>query len=81
MKKFIPYRVFDEHFMLEKLTNLHDPLVKLDSHINWNIFSPILDAVFDKPKLSNAGRPPFERNLMFKIYKHHIKIDKWHKTH
>ena len=67
MKKILPLRVFDEHFMLEKLTNLHDPLVKLDKHIDWHIFSPILDAVFDKPKLSNAGRPHFERNLMFKI--------------
>ncbi len=64
MNKIIPPRVFDEHFMLEKLTNLHNPLVKLDKHIDWHIFSPILDAVFDKPKLSNAGRPHFDRNLM-----------------
>ncbi len=30
--------LFDDHFLLEKLTKLIDPLVKLDEHIDWKIF-------------------------------------------
>ena len=53
--------LFDDHFLLEKLTKLND-------HIDWKIFAPILDVVFNKPKNSNnVGRPPFDRLLMFKI--------------
>ena len=67
MKNINPLRVFDEYFMLDKLTNLKDPLVKLEQRIDWQIFSPILNAVFEKPKISNAGRPRFDHHLMFKI--------------
>jgi len=68
MKNINPLGMFDEHHLLEKLTKLKDPLVKLEAHIDWKIFSPILDVVFNKPKnRSNAGRPPFDRIMMFKI--------------
>jgi hypothetical protein len=68
MKNINPLGLFDEHFLLERLTKLKDPLVKLEKHIDWNIFAPILDVVFSKPEnSSNAGRPPFDRVLMFKI--------------
>ena len=68
MKNINPLGLFDEHFLLERLTKLKDPLVKLEERIDWNIFSPILDVVFNKPKNSNrTGRPPFNRIMMFKI--------------
>lgn len=68
MKNINPLGLFDEHFLLERLTKLKDPLVKLDEHIDWNIFAPILDVVFNKPKNSNnVGRSPFDRLMMFKI--------------
>ena len=68
MKNINPLGMFDEHFLLERLTKLKDPLVKLEAHIEWKIFAPILDVVFNKPEnRSNAGRPPFDRVLMFKI--------------
>jgi IS5 family transposase len=68
MKNINPLGMFDEHFLLEKLTKLKDPLVKLEAHIDWKIFEPILDVVFNKPqKSSNAGRPPFDRIMMFKL--------------
>jgi hypothetical protein len=68
MKNINPLGMFDEHFLLERLTKLKDPLVKLEAHIEWKIFAPILDVVFNKPQnSSNAGRPPFDRILMFKI--------------
>jgi hypothetical protein len=60
--------LFDERFYLERLTQLKDPLVKLEQYIEWKIFHPILDVVFNKPeKHSNAGRPPFDRVMMFKV--------------
>ncbi len=64
----IPLGMFDEHFLLEKLTKLKDPLVKLEAHIQWEIFAPVLDVVFNKPQnSSNAQRASFDRILMFKI--------------
>ncbi|MCG8343608.1 MAG: hypothetical protein MI685_00430 [Chlorobiales bacterium] len=68
MKNINPLGLFDEHFLPEKLTELKDPLVKLDEHIDLKIFAPILDVVSNKPKNSNnVGRPPFDRLMMFKI--------------
>ena len=68
MKNINSLGFFDEHFLLERLTKLKDPLVKLEEHIDWQIFAPILDVVFAKPKNSGkTGRPPFNRIMMFKI--------------
>ena len=68
MKHINPLGMFDEHFLLEKLTKLNDPLLKLEAHIDWKIFEPLLDIVFNKPQKSgHAGRPPFDRILMFKL--------------
>jgi len=33
----------------------------------WDIFKPILDETFNKPKVRNAGRPLFDHIMMFKI--------------
>ena len=68
MKNINPPRLFDEQFQLERFTLLKDPLVKLEQYIDWKIFAPILDVVFSKPENhSNAGRPPFDRVMMFKV--------------
>lgn len=68
MKTINPLGFFDEHFLLERLTKLKDPLVKLNDHIDWKIFALILDVVFNKPQNSkNVGRPPFDRLMMFKL--------------
>ena len=68
MKNINPLGFFDDHFLLEKLTKLKDPLIKLNDHIDWQLFAPILDVVFNKPKNSNnVGRPPFDRLMMFKL--------------
>ena len=61
MKNINSLGLFDEHFLLEKLT-------KLGQHIDWNIFVPILDVVLNQPKNSNnVSRPLFDRLMMFKI--------------
>lgn len=69
MRNINPKGLFDEHFRYERLSQLHDPLEKLNKHIDWNIFSPILDEAFAKdPQATNkGGRPAFDLLMMFKI--------------
>lgn len=68
MKNINPLGFFDEHFLLERLTKLKDPLVKLETHIDWALFQPVLEIAFSKPaNKSKMGRPPFDRTMMFKI--------------
>jgi transposase, IS5 family len=68
MKNINPLGLFDEHILLERLTKLKDPLVKLEVYIDWNIFAPILNIVFSKPESSStAGRPPFDMGMLFKL--------------
>ena len=38
MKNINPLGLFDEHFLPEKLTELKDPLVKLDEHLTPMIY-------------------------------------------
>ena len=68
MKNINPLGLFDEHFLMEKLTKLGDPLQKLNDYIEWKIFEgPLNEAYKDEDKdLSKGGRPPFCRLMMFK---------------
>jgi len=66
MKNVNPVGLFDEHFLLEKLTKLNDPLVKLNDHIDWNIFIPLFQDKFEVND-KKVGRPRFDYILMFKI--------------
>jgi len=52
MKNVNPFGLFDEHFLLERLTKLNDPLMKLNKHIEWNIFVPVLNqALLDSERM------------------------------
>ena len=68
MKNINPPGLFDDQFLLEKLTKLGDPLQKLDECIDWNIFKAPLDNAFldDSKDESKGGRPPFDKLVMFK---------------
>lgn len=55
---------FDRH--MEKISNAGDPLEKLSSVINWEIFRPAFKG-FRKHEQSNMGRPPYDEILMLKI--------------
>ena len=61
MKNINPLGFFDDHFLLEKLTKLGDPLEKLNDYINWKIFKAPLDSVFNEElkDSSKGGRLPF----------------------
>ena len=69
MKNVNPLGLFDEHFLLERLTKLKDPLMKVNKHIDWELFSHILNQAFiDSDKdATKGGRPPFDLMMMFKI--------------
>lgn len=59
--------LFDVEDKLAQLSAIGDPLEKLDKAINWNLFKPVLNKTFRKERKSNAGRPPFDYVMMFKI--------------
>lgn len=68
MKNINPLGLFDDHFLMEKLTKLGDPLQKLNEYIDWNIFKAPLEVAFknDEVDKSKGGRPPFDKLMMFK---------------
>ena len=58
--------LFDEEFRIAKITS-KDPLSVLSTRVNWEQFRSTLEDAFTDERTSNAGRPPFDRLLMFKI--------------
>ena len=68
MKNINPRGLFDDHFLMEKLTKLGDPLQKLNDYIDWAIFKTPIDGAFSgEPKdKSKGGRPSFDKLIMFK---------------
>lgn len=68
MKNINPLGLFDDHFLMGKLTKLGDPLEKLNKHIDWKIFEPLLEKSFsiENKDLSKGGRPPFSKLILFK---------------
>ena len=58
---------FDEQFRLDDLSKQSDPLVKLNSLINWDQFRRPLEKAFENEDKGMGGRPPFDYLMMFKI--------------
>jgi IS5 family transposase len=58
--------LFDLEDRLSELSAMGDPLEKL-SVIPWHKFEARIRHLLMKPKMSNAGRPPFNCGMMFKI--------------
>jgi len=54
----------ERHASLDKFG---DPLVALKAQIPWEDFRPIVSAIHDKPRQSNAGRKPLDPVRMFKV--------------
>lgn len=60
--------LFDEQFRLDKIGKQNDPLVKLQRHIDFEIFRKPLESHFESGKdRSLGGRPSFDYLMMFKI--------------
>ncbi|MBK7388563.1 MAG: hypothetical protein IPI23_05660 [Bacteroidetes bacterium] len=66
--------LFDEEFRLEKIAS-KDPLSILSTKVNWEQFRSTVEKAFDEERTSNAGRPSFDRLMMFKIS--HITRTLW----
>ena len=59
--------LFDWHISLDRMSEMGDPLEKIDETINWDIFVKPLEEMRDKERKSNAGRKPYDVILMLKI--------------
>lgn len=60
--------LFDEQFRLDKISKQSDPLVKLQQHIDFEIFRKPLEEHFTAGKDPVlGGRPSFDYLMMFKI--------------
>jgi IS5 family transposase len=59
--------LFDEQYKLERISELGDPLEKLNQRIDWKLFRPILNKAMEKEAKGPGGRPPFDYVMMFKI--------------
>jgi len=68
MKNINPLGLFDDHFILESLSKLGDPLQKLNKYIDWSIFEiPLANAFKNETQdLMKGGRPPFSKLILFK---------------
>jgi len=66
MKNINPPGFFDDHFLLEKLTKLGHPLQKLSQCIDFAVFRPVLITSFSQDEAPKAGRPAFDRLMLFK---------------
>jgi hypothetical protein len=61
MKNINPLGPFDNHFLLETLSKLGDPLQKLNKFINWKIFeSPINEAFKNEDRDLSRGAAPIQ---------------------
>jgi IS5 family transposase len=70
MKKFKRHRdygFFDQDIRLTKLSELGDPLEKLNNHIDFELFRDLLETNLSKLAKGKGGRKPYDYVLMFKV--------------
>ena len=58
---------FDNEDRLAKLHKLSDPLLRLDSIVDWQAFRPLMKVIHQKQRKSNAGCKPRDVTLMPKM--------------
>jgi IS5 family transposase len=68
MKNINSLGLFDDHFLMEKLSKLGDPLEKLTKYLDWKIFESTINEAFNNESkdVSKGGRPPFNKLVLFK---------------
>ena len=70
MKKFKRHRDYgfwDQDIRLSKLSQLGDPLERLNNGIDFEMFRDFLEVHLSKEPVGKGGRPPYDYVLMFKI--------------
>jgi IS5 family transposase len=66
-KRHKDYGFWDQDFRLTKLSQLGDPLERLNEGIDFEIFRELLESRLIKLAKAPGGRPPYDYVLMFKI--------------
>lgn len=66
-KRHKDYGFFDQDIRLSKLSQLGDPLVKLDINIDFEMFRELIETGLSKQAKGKGGRPPYDYILLFKI--------------
>lgn len=66
-KRHRDYGFFDQDIRLSKLSELGDPLERLEKGVDFEIFRPILTQGLHVEPKGVGGRPPFDYVLMFKV--------------
>lgn len=66
-KRHKDYGFFDQDIRLSKLSQLGDPLEKLNAGVDFEKFRTLLENNFCKLPKGPGGRPPYDYILMFKI--------------
>ena len=59
--------LFDEQVLLKKLDQNTDPLARLNSIGDWQIFLTIIEKARGRENSASAGRKPYPPLFMFKI--------------
>ena len=59
--------LFDQEEILRRRDKKGDPLVRLNSVVDWQVFLPLIERALRKDRRSPAGRKPYEPLLMFKV--------------
>jgi IS5 family transposase len=68
------YNYLAEDNRLHRLSNIGDPLEKVSGAIDFEMFRPLLDAVFQRESAGPGGRPPWDHVMMFKI----LLLQQWY---
>jgi hypothetical protein len=66
-KRHRDYGFWDQDIRLSKISKLGDPLEKLNTEVNFEIFRELLEKGLSKLARGAGGRPPYDYVLMFKI--------------
>jgi IS5 family transposase len=66
-KRHSDYGFFDQDLRLHKLSELGDPLERLNMGIDFEFFRDLLEIRLAKQEKGKGGRPPYDYVLMFKI--------------
>jgi IS5 family transposase len=66
-KKHRDYGFWDQDIRLSKLSQLGDPLERLDKGVNFEMFRELLEEKLSNEPKDKGGRPPYDYVLMFKI--------------
>ncbi len=66
-KKHRDYGFWDQDIRLSKLSQLGDPLEKLNKGVDFEMFRDLLEDRIIKEPQGKGGRPPYDYVLMFKV--------------